>query len=1004
VPFHTENLLSFPSRPTRAFLSLSSCTAVLLCLLCALTGHAESLGRLQMDELGGGSISRSTSLGQRVIELDELGPPFQISKHPSIAPMVGFQRTPALVSNGTGYFAAWADERSGSTRDVYGTRIDATGTVMDVGGIRISGAGRAQPDLAVAYDGVNYLVVWSDTRGGDSDIYGARVSSSGAVLDPGGIAISTAAYNQSYPAISFDGTNYLIVWVDTRTGNNDIYATRVSSSGVVLDPGGIPISRDIYTRGRPAVAFGGTNYLVVWENEVGFLRLIHGKRVSLSGTLLDYTSIQIGPGAGRYGYQTFPAVAFNGVDYVVVWNDLSHPPYDIRGIRVTQTGHVLDSSYFWISNVSVNLTEPAIASAGSACLVTWQDSGSGSGFDIFGMTFDQTGQLVDSTAIAVSASHGDQILPQVAACGVDWLVTWQDARGDSGDIYGTRVSSLGLVVDTDGILITAIGRDQRLPDVAFDGANYLAVWEDFRNGDSDIYGARVTEFGHVLDPDGIAISAAAQRAEVSPVVGFDGTNYFVVWAEESGGRWDIYGARVGTTGEVLDSSGIAVSTAASFQRFPDMAFDGENYLVVWCDHREGSMDIYGARVSPSGTVLDPGGIGIAVSATVGLKSSPSVAFDGTHYLVIWEGWRSQSQKDIYGTRVAPSGAVLDVDGKVISAASNDQASPGVEWDGTNFLAVWEDSRNGHDRNIYAARISPSGQVLDPQGVEVSNAHGDQRHVALAFDGTHHFVVWTDERGGSLDIYGTRVMRSGIVLEPDGIPLSAAGDLMPHPAVCRGSSFSLLLVYQLSHDTFFQEPYSIWGNSWRQTLSFSWVSITGSSGCLELSWGMRISAAESDFVIQRSDTPLGQRVFLDASVSKLGEHMFSSIDCTVQQGRTYWYWIVFKGPSGEQSYGPIEVFVERLPAEHSIRLSYPNPFRKTCTIRFEMPRPGKMSLKIFDVSGSLVRTLLDGWKTAGVYSEVWDGAGRDGQELSPGIYFCRLESDAFVAVHKIVLLY
>src|SRR5207249_3978893 len=138
-------------------------------------------------------------------------------------------------------------------------------------------------------------------------------------------------------------------------------------------------------------------------------------------------------------------------------------------------------------------------------------------------------------------------------------------------------------------------------------------------------GTRVSPAGSVLDPNGIAISLAANN-QASPAVAFDGTNYLVVWQDFPGGTYfDIYGARVSPAGTVLDPAGIPISTAAGDQLSPALAFDGTNYLVAWTDPRSGSYDIYGARVSPAGTVLDPSGL--AISFAAGGQGSPALAFD-----------------------------------------------------------------------------------------------------------------------------------------------------------------------------------------------------------------------------------------------------------------------------------------------------------------------------------------------------------------------------------------
>ena len=129
---------------------------------------------------------------------------------------------------------------------------------------------------------------------------------------------------------------------------------------------------------------------------------------------------------------------------------------------------------------------------------------------------------------------------------------------------------------------------------------------------------------------------------------------------------------------------------------PGVAFDGTNYLVVWTDYREGGPKVYGARVSPGGTVLDQDGF--AISAAGG--SEPAVAFDGTNYLVVWS-----NQDSIIGARVDPGGTVLDPGGITISTRPNHlqyRADARIRRD---ELPRCLGSREPRERRLRRARVS-----------------------------------------------------------------------------------------------------------------------------------------------------------------------------------------------------------------------------------------------------------------------------------------------------------
>ncbi len=84
-------------------------------------------------------------------------------------------------------------------------------------------------------------------------------------------------------------------------------------------------------------------------------------------------------------------------------------------------------------------------------------------------------------------------------------------------------------------------------------------------------------------------------------------------------------------------------------------------------------------------------------------------------------------------------------------------------------------------------------------------------------------------------------------------------------------------------------------------------------------------------------------------------------------------------------------------------NYPNPFNPECRIRFGVPKPGLVRLKIFDVSGRLVRTLVDDNLAVGTYIKVWDGTDNGGRQAASGVYFYKMQTADFTRTRKMLLL-
>lgn len=88
----------------------------------------------------------------------------------------------------------------------------------------------------------------------------------------------------------------------------------------------------------------------------------------------------------------------------------------------------------------------------------------------------------------------------------------------------------------------------------------------------------------------------------------------------------------------------------------------------------------------------------------------------------------------------------------------------------------------------------------------------------------------------------------------------------------------------------------------------------------------------------------------------------------------------------------------IPAKFDLSQNYPNPFNPSTSINFEIPFSGKVSLKIFDMTGKEIATLVNEVKTAGYYSYNFDASG-----LSSGVYFYSLSADNFTMTKKMLLV-
>ena len=649
-------------------------------------------------------------------------------------------------------------------------------------------------------------------------VVGPEVAADQPVVGPAGAS-------SFEPVVAYSGSQYLAVWRDTRFGNSSaIFGVRLSDAGVVLDPLGISIAEaatDVLS--EPTVAFVDSDYLVAWEDRAGGDRDIEAATVSTTGTVTPLaspaatTAVETSPVLAARGAEALlvfggassvraslftggsfapaidvsagadPVVAADPAgDYLVAWTEGGANP-DLRG-RFVDSGGATSGSAFDISAANGDQAEPALSFDGVNFVAVWRNNA-----DIFGARVSPLGLVLDTRlqggdvvgGVVISALEGADFHPTVACGPSGCLAAWVDGRDQAvlgPDIYGAIIGT-GFVVGS-SFPIAALDRRQAEPSAVSAGTGWFVIWRDNSIGLQYPYGARIASDGSLLDPDGILL-ATGNNAQVDAAVARSDDGWLLLWSDSRSVGNDILAITLDNAGTKLDDSPLVISSASRHQSLPDITFDGSRYVAAWTDSRGTNRDIFADRIEVDGQSLD--GNGFAVTTGTRDQTLPAVAWsDGSSGLVVWQDRRA-GNFDILAAVVADDGSVMAGDIAVCDEPSDQiRASVAFDPERSVYLVVWSDRRGGPgDHDIFAARVDTSGNVLDPDGLAVSSATGSQLTPDVAYAGDEFLVVWEDRRvGPGGDIYGARVSADGSlqVADAEGIELAGGEASQGRPSV------------------------------------------------------------------------------------------------------------------------------------------------------------------------------------------------------------------------------
>jgi hypothetical protein len=544
-----------------------------------------------------------------------------------------------IAGNDAGFLAVFLVSDGDST-GVFADRLDPSGAPLELTAPLFLGGDvgpfiELAPDVAAGDDGL-YLTAWS-TPGG---IRARTVTVDGVLGQP--IALSNG-YDRSQVHVAFNGDVFLVLW--------DQGGATISPSGQVISRFRVPW---FGSNGAQVLAIGGT-FQVLFHYGSSIVAIA----ITAQGSVSPLVTVAPAPAGAR-----LHAVA-RGEELIMAWTSFQENSDD-------STVHVWRRTPAKSEEIAVIPGRWAIGLTAKLLFTRTPD----------GKMYVRP---LDSSSDATVAKPNYANILMGVASNANGTVT---LFADTNYLYSCVLES-----GTVHPLVYA-PRDQGPPGAAAAaGGLRLAVWSENRPATpgSGVRAARFDADGSLLDPLGIAIFYYASFS--APRVVSDGTNWLAMFND---GR-NLYASRVAANGTLPNSSPIQIGDNFEASGF-DVAWDGSAYMATWTSHgdpQDGFSVIQTMRIKPSGERRP------TVRLTdYGYGRDPAIAAAPEASLVVWT-----DRNLLQGVLLSPSGTAVPLYFPDPYGAS----SPTVAFNGSNFLVAWQTAQ----KTIQWVVVSTTGVFTNP---------------------------------------------------------------------------------------------------------------------------------------------------------------------------------------------------------------------------------------------------------------------------------------------------
>jgi Secretion system C-terminal sorting domain len=432
-----------------------------------------------------------------------------------------------------------------------------------------------------------------------------------------------------------------------------------------------------------------------------------------------------------------------------------------------------------------------------------------------------------------------------------------------------------------------------------------------------------------------------------------------------------------------------------------IASSGSIVHVVWYDSRYGHYEIYYKRSIDSGLNWGPD---TRLTNSINFATSPSVVISGSDVHVVWS-YREVFSEEIYYKRSTDSGMNWEPSIRLTTYDSTNSIFPSIAVSGSDVHVVW------HGANIQYMNSTDSGESWG-QVIQLTNSPLAAVGASVAVSGSNVHVVWMDNRDGNWEIYYKRSIDGGANWGTD-LRLTNSTFYSGYSSIAVFNA--VVHVVWVENDVFYKRS-TDGGVSWEADIRLtdgyttsSAPSIAVSDSVVHVGWTDWRDGAEIYYkrstdsgVSWEPDTRLtnntGNSLYPSVAVSGSVVHIAFTDE---RDGNKEIY---YKGnPTGNLT--GIKNNNSEIPEEFQLHQNYPNPFNPSTSIQYTIASRQFVQLKVYDVLGNEVATLVNEEKSPGTYEVEFKSSchSREGGNLTSGIYFYQLKAGDYLETKKMILM-